>query len=108
MKYLQEYPVHLIHELPKHTGHEGCSILVILMEYGHNFSGPGEDVFRAERSSSNPSEAEESNFLHPVLYYYSKLPTGKTIILHFSKFHPFSVKGVHHLQNFFFKFLILH
>lgn len=87
--FLQEFPVNLLHELPLHTGHEvnrgqgvnntghevSSPVMVILMQYGHDFSGPGKDVFRYDRANGEPSEAHTSNFLHPVLYYYKDLPT---------------------------------
>lgn len=33
-----------------------------------------EDVLRADRVNGNPTEADTSNFLHPVLYYYRESP----------------------------------
>ena len=47
------------------------------MEYGIDFSGPGKDIFRSDRATQDPSDAHNSNFLHPVLYYYERLPTSK-------------------------------
>ncbi|KAH9512869.1 FAD-dependent oxidoreductase domain-containing protein 2, partial [Bulinus truncatus] len=73
--YVEEFPIHLLHELPKHTGRNGSAYLVMGMEYGHNFSGPGNDVFSNNRATSDPSQAHRSNFLHPVFYLYSSLPT---------------------------------
>lgn len=34
----------------------------------------GKDVFRSDRVVSDPELAHESNFLHPVFYYYKALP----------------------------------
>lgn len=45
-------------------------MLVINMEYGESFSGPGQDTFHEDRSTLDPSRAHISNFLHPVLYFY--------------------------------------
>lgn len=45
------------------------------MEYGKNASGPAKDVFREDRAVGTSRDAHTSNFLHPVLYYYEKLPT---------------------------------
>lgn len=53
-------------------------MLVVLLEYGKDFSGPGKDVFHGSRATGEPDEAHASNFLHPVLYYYEQLPTGKS------------------------------
>jgi len=72
---LEEFPVELLHELPQHTGHEVNDMIVILLEYGTDFSGPGNDVFNLERATGDPSDAHRSNFLHPVFYYYRTLPT---------------------------------
>ena len=51
-------------------------IIVLLLEYGKDFSGPGKDIFRGDRATGQPEEAHRSNFLHPVFYYYQRLPTG--------------------------------
>ncbi|XP_012939152.1 FAD-dependent oxidoreductase domain-containing protein 2 [Aplysia californica] len=74
-QYIEEFPIHLLHELTQRTGIPASEVLVIVMEYGKNFSGPGNDIFRSDRAVGEPYEAHESNFLHPVLYYYSSLPT---------------------------------
>lgn len=52
-------------------------LFVINMEYGRNFSGPDKDVFFYDRSVGHTEDAWQSNFLHPVIYYYRHLPTGK-------------------------------
>lgn len=76
VRYLEEYPVQLLHQLSEHSGISAPgAVLVLLMEYGRNFSGAGQDTFREDRAKSEPSEADLSNFLHPVLYYYKSLPT---------------------------------
>jgi hypothetical protein len=57
------------------TGHEPGKTLIFNFEYGKFYSGPGEDVLRSDRVTGNPVEADQSNFLHPVLYYYQNLPS---------------------------------
>ena len=57
------------------TGHEVDSLIAVVFEYGPDFSGPGNDIFRPDRATGEPSEGHRSNFLHPVFYYYKKLPT---------------------------------
>lgn len=74
-EYLEEFPLKMIHKLEEMTGRRGDEYIVIAMEYGKHFSGPGEDIFRSERATGEPQEAHTSNFLHPVLYYYKSLPT---------------------------------
>ena len=78
MRYLEEFPVQLLHQLPEQTGIPAPgAVLAVVMEYGQNFSGPGQDTFRGDRAKGEPIEADMSNFLHPVLYYYKWLPTGE-------------------------------
>lgn len=74
-KVLEEFPLHLIHQLPQRTGHEADAIIVMVFEYGKTFSGPGNDNFRLNRATAEPIEGHLSNFLHPVFYYYKTLPT---------------------------------
>lgn len=71
----EEFPVQLLDSFPMHTGRTANRTLVVVMEYGPDFSGPGKDIFRYDRATGEPSEAHLSNFLHPVLYYYEQLPT---------------------------------
>ena len=77
-EYLEEFPLNLLHELPERTGHSVTDrgLIVIVLEYGANFSGPGEDVFRETRAIGDAKFADFSNFLHPVFYHYNTLPTG--------------------------------
>lgn len=89
-EYVEEFPLNLLHEFPQRTGlrmdaDESSDsprrlpvdgILVVSLEYGSKFSGPGEDVFRVNRATGDPAYAHQSNFLHPVFYYYKKLPTA--------------------------------
>jgi len=92
-EYIEEFPLNLLHELPQRTGLRMTTeepddvgnpqsqppvdgILIVSLEYGSKFSGPNHDVFREDRATGDPSFAHQSNFLHPVLYYYKKLPTG--------------------------------
>ncbi|XP_013925714.1 PREDICTED: FAD-dependent oxidoreductase domain-containing protein 2 [Thamnophis sirtalis] len=51
------------------------------MEYGKNFSGPDKDVFYYNRAVGEPEHAWQSNFLHPVIYYYKQLPTEREMRL---------------------------
>jgi len=71
----EEFPVKLIHKFAEMTGCNFTRMIAQVMEYGPNFSGPGADVFRSGRAVGDSDVAHESNFLHPVFYYYSELPT---------------------------------
>ncbi|XP_072042919.1 FAD-dependent oxidoreductase domain-containing protein 2-like [Amphiura filiformis] len=74
--YVEEFPVKLLHQLQEVCGHDASSVFVVSLEYGHDFSGPGKDVFRLDRGTGSGSEAEAANFLHPIIYYYKSLPTS--------------------------------
>jgi len=65
------------------------------MQYGLNFSGPGNDIFRTDRATGEPSDAHNSNFLHPVFYYYDRLPSGK---LFYHKVHTSIVFSLNFLK----------
>ncbi|OWF55933.1 FAD-dependent oxidoreductase domain-containing protein 2-like [Mizuhopecten yessoensis] len=78
--YLEEYPINLIHRLEEDAGHPTTRIIAVVLQYGANFSGPGNDIFRVDRATGEPSEAHTSNFLHPVLYYYETLPTKSQML----------------------------
>ncbi|XP_008944922.1 PREDICTED: FAD-dependent oxidoreductase domain-containing protein 2, partial [Merops nubicus] len=75
-EYLEEYPVGVLPELEVQTGRKAPSgLFVIIMEYGRNFSGADKDVFYYNRAVGEAQHAWQSNFLHPVIYYYKHLPT---------------------------------
>lgn len=75
---LEEVPVRLLNNLPEVTGYpaEG-PVVVFVFEYGRNFSGPRADTFHEYRASCDIESAHMCNFLHPVVYQYDRLPTGK-------------------------------
>ncbi|ESO89058.1 hypothetical protein LOTGIDRAFT_228992 [Lottia gigantea] len=75
-EYYEEFPIHLLHDFTNITGSEANEVIAVVLQYGANFSGPGNDIFRSDRATGDPSEAHQSNFLHPVLYYYKQLPTA--------------------------------
>jgi len=77
---LEEYPIKLVYDVEKFTGHKADRMVVMLFEYGKNFSGPGKDIFRTNRATGEPAEAHESNFLHPTFYYYKTPPTEAEMI----------------------------
>lgn len=77
-EYLEEFPVGVLQDLEWRTGRKVQNgLFVIMMEYGKNFSGPDKDVFYYNRAVGEAQHAWQSNFLHPVIYYYKRLPTGK-------------------------------
>ncbi|PVD38203.1 hypothetical protein C0Q70_00814 [Pomacea canaliculata] len=73
--WFEEFPINMLPEFTSRTGFSAKRMLVLVMEYGSEFSGEDKDNFRYDRAVSHPSKAHNSNFLHPVLYYYEKVPT---------------------------------
>ncbi|XP_069510476.1 FAD-dependent oxidoreductase domain-containing protein 2 [Ambystoma mexicanum] len=81
-EYLEEYPLGALSEFENITGRKVQEeLFVITMEYGKNFSGPEKDVFYYNRAVGDAQEAWQSNFLHPVVYYFRALPTQKEMKL---------------------------
>lgn len=79
-EYLEEFPMQMLAQLEAITGRKARhGLFVVNMEYGRNFSGPDKDVFFYDRSVGHTEDAWQSNFLHPVIYYYRHLPTGKLV-----------------------------
>ncbi|XP_043535910.1 FAD-dependent oxidoreductase domain-containing protein 2 isoform X1 [Chiloscyllium plagiosum] len=75
-EYLEEYPIGALPHLQENTGRNAANgLFVINLEYGSNFSRPEADVFHPSRSVGEPRYAWLSNFLHPVIYFYKRLPT---------------------------------
>ncbi|XP_045212137.1 FAD-dependent oxidoreductase domain-containing protein 2-like isoform X2 [Mercenaria mercenaria] len=99
--YLEEFPINLIHELPQMSGHEASRIIVINLQYGISFSAPGNDIFRIDRATGDPSEAHQSNFLHPALYYYEKLPSEQQMKYKPTKEHLPRPAALHHIVEDF-------
>lgn len=81
-EYLEEYPIGVLQDLEWRTGRKvQDGLFVILMEYGKNFSGADKDVFYYNRAIGEAQHAWQSNFLHPVIYYYKHLPTEQEMRL---------------------------
>lgn len=106
-EYFEEFPKGLLPEFEKTTGCEFKRGIVLNFEYGKNFSGPGSDPFKEERATGEVKEAHLSNFLHPVMYYYSKpikslqengdLPVPDRLHHIVEDFHAFWDALMHHL-----------
>ncbi|XP_063886508.1 FAD-dependent oxidoreductase domain-containing protein 2-like [Scylla paramamosain] len=98
---LEEFPVHLLAQLEDLTGREAGEVVVMLMEYGPDFSGPEKDTFRMDRSTGDPLEAHRSNFLHPVLYYYKRVPTEAEMMMKWDKTILPKPERIHHVLEDF-------
>ena len=69
--------MNLLPDFMQRTGIDGVTeVIVMVMQYGVKFLSPGKDVFSEERATGFANRAYQSNFLHPVLYYYKQLPNG--------------------------------
>ncbi|XP_013411120.1 FAD-dependent oxidoreductase domain-containing protein 2-like [Lingula anatina] len=99
-EYLEEFPIMSLPKFHEITGKTAEKIIVVVLEYGANFSGPGNDVFRLNRATGEPSDAHQSNFLHPVFYYYETLPTEKDMKKKGSKTLPKPVHLHHIVEDF--------
>ncbi|KAF4519833.1 hypothetical protein B566_EDAN006847 [Ephemera danica] len=76
-----EFPAALLSRLEAMTGLKAPEgVIVSVLEYGPDFSGPGKDTFRPDRATGDPLEAHRSNFLHPVFYFYPRLPSETSMI----------------------------
>ncbi|XP_078388208.1 FAD-dependent oxidoreductase domain-containing protein 2 [Cetorhinus maximus] len=101
-EYLEEYPIGALPHLPENTGKDATNgLFVINLEYGSNFSRPESDVFHPSRAVGEPGHAWLSNFLHPVIYFYKRLPT-ETEMMQRPKFWPLPrPDSIHHIVEDF-------
>jgi hypothetical protein len=75
VEYIEEFPFNLLNNFNQTTGYLiNGSFIVINYQYGADFSGPGKDVFKKDRAVGSINMAHESNFIHPVLYYFNEFP----------------------------------
>uniref|UniRef100_A0A8C9U9I7 FAD-dependent oxidoreductase domain containing 2 n=1 Tax=Scleropages formosus TaxID=113540 RepID=A0A8C9U9I7_SCLFO len=72
-EYLEEFPLQALAQFSTLSGHRvtKSGMLVLVMQYGLNRT----DTLGSGRAESEWTWAWRSNFLHPVLYYYSTIPT---------------------------------
>ncbi|CAL9693465.1 unnamed protein product [Knipowitschia caucasica] len=77
-KYLEEFPLQALPQLSSLSGHKVTNGLIILvMQYGKKKI----DYLGHNRAETDWTRAWKSNFLHPVLYYYDRIPTGEEMKL---------------------------
>ncbi|KAJ8345117.1 hypothetical protein SKAU_G00293100 [Synaphobranchus kaupii] len=74
-EYLEEFPLQALPKLTTLTGHQVTEqgLLVLVMEYGLNHT----DTLGLGRSQTEWTQGWRSRFLHPVLYFYSMLPSER-------------------------------
>ncbi|XP_030062661.1 FAD-dependent oxidoreductase domain-containing protein 2 [Microcaecilia unicolor] len=101
-EYLEEYPIGILPELERYSGRQVQNgLFVITLEYGKNFSGPDKDVFYKNRAVGEAQYAWQSNFLHPVIYYYRHLPTEQKMKFRPKKWPLPRPDAIHHIVEDF-------
>ncbi|KAK3862612.1 hypothetical protein Pcinc_031546, partial [Petrolisthes cinctipes] len=100
-EFLEEFPVQLLARVEEMTGRSAGEVMVLTMEYGPDFSGPDKDTFRTDRATGDPLEAHRSNFLHPVFYYYQRLPTEAEMLHKWGKLPLPRPTRLHHVLEDF-------
>lgn len=77
-QYLEEFPLQALPHFSSLSGHEVTNGLILLvMQYGKKKI----DYLGRNRAETDWTRAWKSNFLHPVLYYYDRLPTEEEMRL---------------------------
>lgn len=72
VQYLEEFPLQALAQFTALSGHKVTKGLIILvMQYGKKKI----DYLGRNRAETDWTRAWKSNFLHPVLFYYDRLPT---------------------------------
>jgi len=74
-EYLEEFTLQALPQFSSLSGHEVShhGMIVLVLQYGKKKI----DYLAKGRANTDWTQAWKSNFLHPVLYYYDKLPTGE-------------------------------
>lgn len=74
-EYVEEFPLQALPQFSSISGHgvSNRGVIVLVLQYGTKKI----DFLGKNRSQNDWTKAWLSNFLHPVFYYYDKLPTGK-------------------------------
>ncbi|KAK7940245.1 hypothetical protein WMY93_003571 [Mugilogobius chulae] len=92
--YLEEFPLQALPQFFSLSGHKVTNGLIILvMQYGKKKI----DYLGRNRAETDWTRAWKSNFLHPVLYYYDKLPTEEEMKLRPHGWPLPRPKAVHHM-----------
>lgn len=93
-EYLEEFLLQALPQFTSMTGHKVTNGLIILvMQYGKKKL----DYLGHNRAETDWTRAWKSNFLHPVLYYYDRLPTEEEMKLRPHGWPLPRPKAVHHM-----------
>ncbi|XP_061567115.1 FAD-dependent oxidoreductase domain-containing protein 2 [Cololabis saira] len=76
-EYVEEFLLQALPQFVSLSGHEVSShgLIVVVMQYGKKKI----DYLGRGRAETDWTKAWKSNFLHPVLYYYDRLPTEEEV-----------------------------
>ncbi|XP_075888672.1 FAD-dependent oxidoreductase domain-containing protein 2 [Nelusetta ayraudi] len=78
-EYVEEFPLQALPQFSSISGHKVSNhgVIVLVLQYGTKKI----DFLGKNRSQNDWTKAWLSNFLHPVFYYYDKLPTEEEMKL---------------------------
>ncbi|KAJ0057996.1 hypothetical protein NL108_007216 [Boleophthalmus pectinirostris] len=97
-KYLEEFPLQALPHFSSLSGHKVTNGLIILvLQYGKTKM----DFLGRNRAETDWTKAWKSNFLHPVLYYYDKLPSEEEMKLCPHGWPLPRPKAIHHIVEDF-------
>lgn len=97
-EYVEEFPLQALPQFSSVSGHEVSSgLLIIVMQYGKKKI----DYLGRGRAETDWTRAWRSNFLHPVIYYYEKLPTEEEMKLRPHGWPLPRPKAIHHMVEDF-------
>lgn len=97
-KYLEEFPLQALAQFSSLSGYKVTNGLIILvMQYGKKKI----DYLGRNRAETDWTRAWKSNFLHPVLYYYDRLPTEEEMRLRPHGWPLPRPKAIHHMVEDF-------
>ncbi|XP_072299588.1 FAD-dependent oxidoreductase domain-containing protein 2 [Eucyclogobius newberryi] len=92
--YLEEFPLQALPQFSSLSGHKVTNgLIVLVMQYGKKKM----DYLGRNRAETDWTRAWKSNFLHPVLYYYDRLPTEEEMKLRPHGWPLPRPKAVHHM-----------
>nr|XP_040046461.1 FAD-dependent oxidoreductase domain-containing protein 2 [Gasterosteus aculeatus aculeatus]XP_040046462.1 FAD-dependent oxidoreductase domain-containing protein 2 [Gasterosteus aculeatus aculeatus] len=98
-EYVEEFTLQALPRFSSLSGHEVSKhgLIVLVMQYGKNKV----DYLGRGRADTEWTTAWKSNFLHPVLYYYDKLPTDEEMKLRPPGWPLPRPKAIHHMVEDF-------
>lgn len=98
-EYVEEFTLQALPQFTSLSGHEVThhGLIVLVMQYGKRKI----DYLGLGRSETDWTKAWQSNFLHPVLYYYDTLPTEEEMKLRPQGWPLPRPKAIHHMVEDF-------